>query len=153
MVSPRATAWGAYRRITETLRARVAGGEFASGAVLPSEAALCAEYGVARNTLRRALDQLADEGLIEVRPGRGRVVRTASGAAVPVLPQYRVMAAELRALIEAGKLRPGDALPSESALAERHGVSRGTARHALAELEGAGLVEAVHGKGRYVRRR
>lgn len=35
----------------------------------------------------------------------------------------------------------------------RRWVARGTARRALAELEGAGLVEAVHGKGRYVRRR
>jgi DNA-binding GntR family transcriptional regulator len=152
-VSPRATAWGAYRQITEALRARVAGGEFAPGAALPSEAALCAEYGVARNTLRRALHQLADEGLIEVRPGRGRVVRAPSGAAAPVVPQYQAMASELRALIDSGELRPGDVLPSESALAERYGVSRGTARHALAELEGAGLVESVHGKGRYVRRR
>jgi DNA-binding GntR family transcriptional regulator len=142
-----------YRRITDTLRARITGGEFAPGAALPSEAALCAEYGVARNTLRRALDQLADEGLIEVRPGRGRVVLPPAGASGPVVPQYQVMAAELRALIESGKLRPGDTLPSESALAQRYGVARGTARHALAELEGAGLVESVHGKGRYVLRR
>jgi DNA-binding GntR family transcriptional regulator len=63
------------------------------------------------------------------------------------------MAADLRALIESGKLRPGEAVPSESALADEYGVSRGTARHALAELEGAGLVTAVHGKGRYVRKR
>lgn len=152
-MSPRATAWGAYRHITETLRARVTSGEFAPGAALPSEAALCEEYGVARNTLRRALDRLADEGLVEVRPGRGRVVLAPSGAAAPVAPQYQVLAADLRALIDSGKLRPGDALPGESALAKRYGVSRGTARHALAEMEGAGLVESVHGKGRYVRRR
>jgi DNA-binding GntR family transcriptional regulator len=63
------------------------------------------------------------------------------------------MAAELHSMIESGELGPGDALPSESALAERYGVARGTARHALAELEGAGLVESVHGKGRYVRSR
>jgi DNA-binding GntR family transcriptional regulator len=56
-------------------------------------------------------------------------------------------------MIESGKLGPGDALPSESALAERYGVARGTARQALAELEGSGLVESVQGKGRFVRRR
>jgi GntR family transcriptional regulator len=55
-------------------------------------------------------------------------------------------------LIESGRLCPGDPLPSESALARRYGVSRGTARHALAELAGAGLVQPVHGKGRYVRK-
>jgi DNA-binding GntR family transcriptional regulator len=63
------------------------------------------------------------------------------------------MAADLRSLIETGQLRPGDALPSELVLAGRYGVARGTARHALAELEGAGLVESVHGKGRFVRPR
>jgi len=67
-------------------------------------------------------------------------------------PRYRAVAAELRAQIESGELRAGDPVPSESALTERYRVSRGTARHALAELEGAGLVEAVHGKGRFVRR-
>jgi DNA-binding GntR family transcriptional regulator len=152
-VSPRATAWGAYKRLAETLRARIVGGEFPPGAALPSEAAMCAEYGVARNTLRRALDQLAEEGLIEVRPGRGRVVVSSTGAPGRAVPQYQSMAADLRAMIESGNLAPGDILPSESALAERYGVGRGTARYALAELEGAGLVETVHGKGRYVRRR
>jgi DNA-binding GntR family transcriptional regulator len=69
------------------------------------------------------------------------------------VPQYRSMAADLRTMIELGQLQPGDPLPSESALAARYGVARGTARHALAELEGAGLVESIHGKGRFVRSR
>lgn len=49
------------------------------------------------------------------------------------------------ALIDSGELGPGDPLPSEAVLARRYGVAQGTARHALAELEGAGLVESVHG--------
>jgi DNA-binding GntR family transcriptional regulator len=147
------TAWGAYKDITAALRGRIASGEFAPGAALPSESALCTEYGVARNTLRRALDQLADEGLIAVRPGRGRIVVETGNATTQAVPQYRTVATDLRTMIESGELQPGDALPSESALAERYGVSRGTARHALAELDGAGLVESVHGKGRFVRDR
>jgi len=153
-VTPRATAWGAYKGITEALRTRIADGEFAPGSILPSEAKLCTEYRVSRNTLRRSLDQLAAEGLIIAQPGRGRVVLTVDGDNQnSATPQYRSMAAELRTMIESGELGPGDSLPSESALAARHGVARGTARHALAELEGAGLVESVHGKGRFVRSR
>jgi DNA-binding GntR family transcriptional regulator len=152
-VSPRATAWGAYKDITAALRHRITSGEFAPGAPLPSEMTLCREYGVARNTLRRALAQLADEGLIAVRPGRGRVIAESADAAARAVPQYRTMAADLRAMIEAGELLPGDALPSEAALADQYGVSRGTARHALAELDGAGLVDSIHGKGRFVRGR
>ena len=151
-MSPRATAWGAYKAITDALRARLAAGEFAPGSTLPSEATLCAEYQVARNTLRRALDQLADEGLIAVQPGRGRIVTQPDQPTTTDQPQYKRIAADLRTQIESGDLRPGDPLPSESQLAEQYATARGTARHALAELEGAGLVESVHGKGRFVRR-
>jgi DNA-binding GntR family transcriptional regulator len=147
----RSTAWGAYKGITEALRARLASGEFQPGSVLPSESALVAEFGVARNTVRRALDQLADEGLITTRPGRGRLVNAPGERGQAVQPQYQRIAAELRAQIESGELAPGDLLPSESALVERYGVARGTARQALAALAGAGLTVSVQGKGRYVK--
>ena len=152
-MSPRATAWGAYRSIAESLRGRIEAGEFAPGDSLPSESSLCAEYGVARNTLRRALDQLAAERLIAVRPGRGRVVVSIGDEIPSSVPLYRVIAADLRASIESGELQPGDALPSESTLTRRYGTARGTVRQALAELEGTGLTESVHGKGRFVRQR
>jgi DNA-binding GntR family transcriptional regulator len=149
----RRTSWGAYARIADALRERLAAGDPRPGELLPSEAALCKEYSVARNTVPRALATLESEGLIEALPGRGRVARAPSAAADSgnTPPQYRKIAAILRADIAAGTLRPGDALPSEATLTERYGVARGTARQALAELEGAGLIESVHGKGRYVR--
>src|SRR4051794_14245119 len=102
VVSQRATAWGAYRDITESLRARIAGGEFAPGALLPSESALCAEYAVARNTVRRALDLLAADGLIDTRPGHGRVVLSPGERSGPAGPRYQSIAADLRAAIESG---------------------------------------------------
>ena len=151
-MSPRATAWGAYLAVADALRAKIANGDMTPGSLLPSEAALCAEYGMARNTIRRALDLLAAEALIESRPGRGRVV-TSPGEQAETVPQYQRIAADLRQLVESGELGPGEALPSEAALSAQYQVSRGTARHALAELEGAGLVDAVHGKGRFVRSR
>ena len=149
-MSRRATAWGAYKDITSALRDRITGGEFPPGATLPSEAGLCAEYGVARNTLRRALKQLAEDGLITVLPGRGRVVVAPGDHTSAASPRYRSLVADLRTMIESGELQPGDALPSEATLADGYGVARGTARHALAELEGAGLIAAVPGKGRFV---
>jgi DNA-binding GntR family transcriptional regulator len=152
-VSPRATAWGAYKDITVALRTRITSGEFAPGSALPSESTLCAEFSVSRNTMRRALAQLAEEGMIAVRPGRDRVVVIPGDSSTRSVPQYRSMAADLRSMIESGELGPGDALPSESTLARQYMVARETARRALAELEGAGLIDAVHGKGRYVRRR
>jgi DNA-binding GntR family transcriptional regulator len=153
-VSPRATAWGAYKTIASSLRQRITGGEFAAGSLLPSEAELTAEYGVSRNTLRRALTELEDERLISVLPGRGRVV---AGAETPhpgsqgSVPSYRLIAADLRARIERGDLQPGDVLPSEAELTAQYDVSRGTTRQAFLELQAAGLIDAVQGRGRFVR--
>ena len=155
-MSARATAWGAYKSISDVLRRRIVAGEFAAGSLLPSEAALTKEFNVSRNTLRRALSDLESEGLIRALPGRGRIVTSPDeprgDAANPHL-QYRRIASELREKIERGELRPGEMLPSEAALTAQYGVSRWTARQALIELQGGGLVDAVHGKGRFVRER
>jgi DNA-binding GntR family transcriptional regulator len=136
------------------LRQRITQGEFTPGALLPSEAELSAEYSVSRNTLRRALTELEGERLIAVLPGRGRVVaepeRPRSDSLRPE-PSYRLIATDLRAKIESGELAPGDLMPSEAELTSQYGVSRGTTRQAFLELQAAGLINAVQGKGRFVR--
>lgn len=53
--------------------------------------------------------------------------------------------------VEAQHLKPGDLLPSESALAKSFGVSRPVVREALKNLEGKGVIEIVNGKGALVR--
>jgi DNA-binding GntR family transcriptional regulator len=146
-MSPTSTQWGSYTRIAETLRARLA--LLAPGFPVPSETVLSGEFGVARNTVRRALGQLAEEGLVGTVPGRGRVV-LAPGVPVATLPAYRRIAADLQRAIASGDLAPGDAVPSEARLTREYGVSRGTARQALSLLAGLGLVRVVHGKGRFV---
>lgn len=52
--------------------------------------------------------------------------------------------------IQAGKLRPGDRLPSERQLIEMLGVSRSSVREALQGLVVMGLVESRHGQGSFV---
>ncbi|MES2186749.1 MAG: FadR/GntR family transcriptional regulator [Pseudomonadota bacterium] len=47
-------------------------------------------------------------------------------------------------------LRPGDKLPTESAIMEEFGVSRTVVREALSKLQAAGLVETHHGIGTFV---
>nr|WP_026124681.1 winged helix-turn-helix domain-containing protein [Nocardiopsis baichengensis] len=145
-------AWGTYQQIADRLRARIASGELAPGAEVPSEADLGAEFGVARTTVRRALAVLEREGLVAVAPGRGRTVSgPGSPAPFPGESAAARIARDLAGQVAGGDLAPGDRLPSEHALAAEHGVSRGTARQALARLETAGLVEAAQGRGRYVR--
>jgi GntR family transcriptional regulator len=58
-----------YHQIYLVLREQLHEGRFAQG--FPGELALMQQFGVARVTVRRALEQLASEGLIAREPGRG----------------------------------------------------------------------------------
>lgn len=64
---------------------------------------------------------------------------------------YRQIADVLREHVKAGRLTPGEQLPSEAVLIEHYGVARMTVREAIRELRSEGLVVAQHGKGVFVR--
>lgn len=72
-----------YHRIYLVLREQLEDGRFDAG--LPGEIALMQRFGVARVTVRRALQQLAGEGLITRQPGVGtrRVDREGGTVAAP----------------------------------------------------------------------
>jgi DNA-binding GntR family transcriptional regulator len=63
-----------------------------------------------------------------------------------------VIAASLRARIEAGEFPPGSKLPSEAELTGAHKASRTTVRNAIARLVKAGLVSSHPGIGTIVRK-
>jgi DNA-binding GntR family transcriptional regulator len=65
-------------------------------------------------------------------------------------PPYLVIAADLRAAIESGQYRPGDALPSINQLAQEYGVAKTTAQKALRVLKDEGLAVGRHGWGTIV---
>ncbi|MGW5398991.1 GntR family transcriptional regulator [Streptomyces sp. NPDC003952] len=132
---------GTYLVISEALRRRVEGGEIVDE--LPSEADLVSAHAVSRNTIRRALKVLEGEGLVESVPGLGwRVVKGA---------KRRPLVERMTDVITEESLAIGDSYPSEAKLCERFGVSRTAVRRALAQMEGTGLLDTVHGKGRTVR--
>lgn len=60
-----------YQRIADDLRARLGSGALAAGRLLPSEAELSEEFAASRVTVRRALEVLRDEGLVDSRQGFG----------------------------------------------------------------------------------
>jgi GntR family transcriptional regulator len=69
-------------RITSDLRERIQDHTFGPGALLPSEPEIARTYSVSRQTARSALRALEQEGLVTVRPRRGRIVRVPPRRAV-----------------------------------------------------------------------
>jgi GntR family transcriptional regulator of arabinose operon len=67
-------------------------------------------------------------------------------------PAHRRIYAEIVRAIARGQYGPGTQLPGEATLAMKFGVSRGTLRQALANLRQDGFVEAVPGRGSFVRK-
>lgn len=67
------------------------------------------------------------------------------------LPVYLQISEALIRDIAAGRLADGERLPPERVFAARLGVSVGTLRKALAELEAQGRLSRVQGSGNYVR--
>lgn len=64
-----------YFQIAQDLRRRIARGEWEVGDRLVPEVALAAEYGISRITMRKALGELVNEGVVERRRGIGTYVR------------------------------------------------------------------------------
>jgi GntR family transcriptional regulator len=67
-------------------------------------------------------------------------------------PLYLRLAERIVRDIAAGRLKPGDRLPTEAQLGAEHKVSRITVRHALELVRRRGLIERVSGRGTFVAR-
>ncbi len=75
-----------YHRLYVILRDRIASGTYPEGTVLPSEFELTEAFSVSRITAKRALDELATEGLVERVRGRGTTVTDRAAALLGAQP-------------------------------------------------------------------
>ncbi|MEO8022698.1 histidine utilization repressor [Polaromonas sp.] len=64
-----------------------------------------------------------------------------------LLPAYEQVKAFIKSRISAGTWKPGDPVPSETALMAQFGISRMTVNRALRELAAEGMVTRVQGSG------
>ena len=67
------------------------------------------------------------------------------------IPLYIQLRDQLRSLVHAGDLRPGDRIPASRELAIILGVHRTTVANAYAELESEGLIQGHVGRGTFIR--
>ena len=63
-----------YAQIVEQLQCDINNGIFSKSGCLPTETELSQQYGVSRITVRRAVDELVSQGLVEKKQGKGTFV-------------------------------------------------------------------------------
>ncbi|MGZ4589351.1 MAG: GntR family transcriptional regulator [Actinomycetes bacterium] len=89
-----------FSLLAQELRERIALGDFGDSGALESEAALGRRYDVSRVTVRRALEELRGQGLVESRRGAGWFVTGASFHQTLALGTFRHASS---AVADAGK--------------------------------------------------
>lgn len=81
-----------YETIQAFLRSKIEAGSIVPGEKLPSESELMAQFGVSRNAVRQAINELTKESLVESRQGIGTfcVKRTRSGSMLIGMVSFRI---------------------------------------------------------------
>lgn len=64
-----------YQRLRDQLAEQIANNRWRPGEAIPTEAALSAEYQLSTGTVRKAVDALVSEGILERQQGRGTFIR------------------------------------------------------------------------------
>lgn len=108
-----------YALLAESILEDIRKGRYAVGSMLPTEAALCEQFGVSRHTVREALRKLGDMGLVSRHQGVGTRVKARQGSARFVQSIDKL--SDLFAYIEDTRL----------AIASRHDISATPARQGL----------------------
>jgi GntR family transcriptional regulator len=133
-----------YAALAAALRQRVIDGEWPPGTPLPAETRLAAEHGVALGTLRRALEMLAEQGLIERRHGKGTFVRGGLSGA-PMMRFFRF--GEGDGEMPQSRILSRQSVAASAEVARRLGLGRGDPVLRLQRLRSLGgqprLVEDI----------
>lgn len=93
--------------LAATIQARVLNGEIPTGTRLRQES-LAAEFGVSRTPVREALRKLQANGIVEVQPHRGALVRRPSAREVREAYEVRAELEGLAASLAASRIRDAE---------------------------------------------
>ena len=90
-----------YQRLMRQIRARIISGEYLVGGPIPSTSALGAESGMSRPVVRRAIDQLEAEGILEGHQGKAVFVKAMPSVADRRRDDAEALAGQLAELRQA----------------------------------------------------
>ncbi|MEL7565555.1 MAG: GntR family transcriptional regulator [Dehalobacterium sp.] len=114
-----------YIQILEDIRKKIDSGRLKPGDMVPSEAALCRDYGASRMTVRKGLAILVNDGYIYSIPGKGNFVRK------PEINKYTVYFDEMKnpinkvdqtRLLEVNIIMPDEKLAGELCITRNKNV-------------------------------
>lgn len=88
------------QQIADNLTEYIQNSEIAVGEKLPTEAALCSEYGVSRSAVREAFCLLQSSGMVELRPGRGAFVLSKQSVSANIEDWFKTNGAKMWDIVE-----------------------------------------------------
>jgi GntR family transcriptional regulator len=106
-----------YVQIQRDLRTKIEAGHWAIGTKIPPEPELQKTYNASRGTVRRAIDELARQGYVVKKPGKGTFVRSTNPILQKKLGELASFTQQLTArglaptshLLSAGRIRAAEA--------------------------------------------
>jgi len=127
-----------YQKVYEKLIERINAGIYGRGTMLPSEVRLREEFGVSTITVRRALHELALDGLVDSRQGIGNFVREQPREGVIIgLSNFTSAVASGRLRI-VRTLLADELIPASALLAKKLSVQAGSMLRHLVRLDSEG---------------
>ncbi len=114
-----------YQIVATDLRRAILSQEWPAGSQIPTEESLARQYGVSRGTIRQALDQLTQEGLLSREQGRGTFVNPLPGNTRLSLTSFNV-AMQRQGLIPSTRLLDGSIQKADETIARKLHLRPGT---------------------------
>lgn len=132
-----------YAQVARDLTEGIQSGRFPVGSLLPTELELCEQYGASRNTVRTALRELQELGLVSRRKRAGTRVEAASAAR-----GYSQSLASVEDLVQFGSqhvrvVREIEDLVADQALAKELGAAPGRRWLRISSLRLSGAANAA----------